>query len=452
LRALVDETSEPLFALDEYGRIVDANAAAAHFLARRRQYLVGKPFAAFVDLADRRAFRSAILGLAPDRATTLDLRLGPPGDQPSRALTLRRVRGQPPLTVATLGGLEVRPPREEAPPVADAAAAGRRLELMLARLPIGVVRLRRDGTVAFANASAVRHLGPLRRGRPLPALAGNGSLGSSVRRLLDDGTTLPPRLVELANGKTVRLLGVGPHDDAPALLVVDDMTGLLRQAEAQQAFVRNAAHELRTPLAGITGAIEVLQAGAKDDPAERERFLEHVADETTRLARIVRALLVLARAQSGTQPPALEFVRVRPILDEIAASLHVFPGVRVGVEASKTLAALCNPELLHQALAALAENAARYTREGTIEFRARETVGRLLDVEVSDSGDGILPEHRARIFEPFYRGTSDGDGFGLGLAIAKQAAEAMGTELDVESSPGAGTRFFFRLPSARVVR
>jgi signal transduction histidine kinase len=209
---------------------------------------------------------------------------------------------------------------------------------------------------------------------------------------------------------------------------------------------------LRTPLAGITGAIEVLQAGAKDDPAERERFLEHVADETTRLARIVRALLVLARAQSGTQPPALEFVRVRPILDEIAASLHVFPGVRVGVEASKTLAALCNPELLHQALAALAENAARYTREGTIEFRARETVGRLLDVEVSDSGDGILPEHRARIFEPFYRGTSDGDGFGLGLAIAKQAAEAMGTELDVESSPGAGTRFFFRLPSARVVR
>jgi two-component system phosphate regulon sensor histidine kinase PhoR len=456
LRALVDEAVEPLFALDEYGRILEANSAAARFLARDRRDLRGTPLVAFVSLADRRAFRTAIAGLEAGRTTMLELSLGPPNNCSSRPLSLRRAPAQPPLIVAAVARRSAAVRRESATAGAAAAAtagaaAETRLDALLARLPIGVVALRADGTVVFANATAVRHLGPLRRGRPLPALRRDSPLRAHVRRLLDRASSLPPRLVEFESGKIVRVLGVGPREDVPALLVVDDMTGLLRQNEAQQAFVRNAAHQLRTPLAGIAGAIEALQGGAKDDPAARERFLDHVADETQRLTRIVRALLVLARAQSGDEAPALEFVPVRPLLDEVAASLHVHPGVRVEVRAPATLAALCEPELLHEALAALAENAARHTREGAVEFCARETDDHVLEVEVRDSGDGIPPEHTARIFDPFYRATPDGGGFGLGLAIAKQAVEAMGAKLDVDSSPGTGTRFVVRLPSARVV-
>ena len=96
------------------------------------------------------------------------------------------------------------------------------------------------------------------------------------------------------------VVGIPSQPDTDwALLVIDDLTEQERRELAEREFVSNAAHELRTPLTTIIGAVEVLQAGAKEDPVERDRFLAHIERESGRLARLARAMLTLARAHAG---------------------------------------------------------------------------------------------------------------------------------------------------------
>ena len=83
-------------------------------------------------------------------------------------------------------------------------------------------------------------------------------------------------------------------------------------------FLRNAAHQLRTPVAGITAAVEMLQSGAKEQPADRDRFLAHVERHADRLTRVARGLLLLARAQAGEDAP-VDLVERRPLLDRLVA-------------------------------------------------------------------------------------------------------------------------------------
>jgi signal transduction histidine kinase len=191
-------------------------------------------------------------------------------------------------------------------------------------------------------------------------------------------------------------------------------------------------------------AVEVLQSGAKDVPGDRDRFLGHVAEHATRLTRVARALLMLARAESG-ESVTLERIDVQELLQTLAAEAGPEGAGRIDVACPGSLTALAQPELLHEALAALLENAVRHTR-GPIRLVGRE-LPETVELEVADSGEGIEPEHRPRIFEPFYRVSDTGAGFGLGLAIARQAVEAMQGEVSSAESPGAGTVFTIRLPA-----
>jgi signal transduction histidine kinase len=210
-------------------------------------------------------------------------------------------------------------------------------------------------------------------------------------------------------------------------------------------FVRNAAHQLRTPLTAIATAVEVLQAGAKNDPAERDRFLEHVETHSERLIRIARGLLVLARAQTG-EPMQLEVVAIRPMLDEPAAEAQPRPDVELSVECERDLTALAVQDLTHEALAALVENAIDHTKAGAIRLSAYAH-DRTVAISVTNTGAGMPSEHRERIFEPFYRVNAEGSGFGLGRAIAAQAVREMDGELTVDDVQD-GVRFTIRLAAA----
>src|SRR5205085_4688448 len=121
--------------------------------------------------------------------------------------------------------------------------------------------------------------------------------------------------------------------EADTVLVVrDDLSEQERRELAEREFVSNAAHELRTPLTTIIGAVEVLQAGAKDDPAERDRFLGHIEREAERLARLARALLTLARAHAGQERPRVEAVTLAGLLLDVAEELRPRAGVALEVE------------------------------------------------------------------------------------------------------------------------
>jgi signal transduction histidine kinase len=228
-----------------------------------------------------------------------------------------------------------------------------------------------------------------------------------------------------------------------------DVTARERQEAAEREFITNAAHELQTPLTAIMSAAEVLQAGAKELPEDRDRFLAHIQNECDRLARLMHSLLVLAGAQSADETVTGERLAVRPLLEDVAGRLRPASGVRLEVSCPPRLHAVANRDLAEQAIANLAGNAAKYTSEGAIRLSARRIDRDWVAVEVADTGGGVAPEERERIFERFYRGGErDRTGFGLGLAIATQAARALGgrIELEPDGDDGGGTTVRLTLP------
>ena len=444
LRALLDDAREGLLALDEHGTIVEANESAARILGHMRSALIGKPLAALVVLPDRRVFRRALGILQSGDEHELRLRVH---NDPQPWLTTLRLppRASPRRILVRLAREgELSPPPPPPPP------AERGVEHLLLRFPHAVVSLRGDLRVAFANTRARALLGRDAVRAGMPFAPESEELGTLARRLAATPAPLGPVNVEQDDGRIYRVSGLAAGHDTPAVLFIEDVTSAVRQDQVMREFVRNAAHQLRTPLAGITAAVETLQAGAKERRAERDRFLAHVETHAARLTRIARGLLVLARAQMGEQV-RIDLVELQPLLEQVAAAATPRDGVVVRVECTPGLAAVAAPDLLHEALAALVENAVAHTYDGAIRLAASAHDGRVA-LAVMDSGPGILPEFRERIFDPFYRVGDDGRGYGLGLAIAAQAVEAMDGEIEVSGAPGEGTTFTMTLRGATVVQ
>ena len=326
-----------------------------------------------------------------------------------------------------------------------------RLQLLLERLHEGVLTIDQDLVVHFANAEARRILGGrLREGDALPEPWQGFGLREFAQGLFDERATVTQVHVTPDEQHAYGVVGIPSQPDTDwALLVVDDLTEQERRELAEREFVSNAAHELRTPLTTIIGAVEVLQAGAKEDPAERDRFLGHIEREAGRLARLARAMLTLARAHSGQEQPRMEAVELAPLLRDVAAGLQPHAGVAVDVEVADGLSVQANRDLLEQALRNLGENAAKHTARGSVVLRAYRN-GDSVAVEVEDSGPGISPEVQRHVFDRFYRGERDAHGFGLGLAIVRESVRTLGARIELDSSPGQGTVFRILLAPARV--
>jgi signal transduction histidine kinase/HAMP domain-containing protein len=326
-----------------------------------------------------------------------------------------------------------------------------RLRLLLERLHEGVLTIDQDLVVHFANTEARRILGGrLREGDELPEPWQAFGLRDFAQGLFDERASVTQVHVTPDEHHAYGLVGIPSQPDTDwALLVVDDLTEQERRELAEREFVSNAAHELRTPLTTIIGAVEVLQAGAKEDPAERDRFLGHIERESGRLARLARAMLTLARAHSGQEQPRMEAVELAPLLRDVAAGLQPHAGVAVDVEVSDGLSVEANRDLLEQALRNLGENAAKHTARGSVVLRAYRD-GSTVTVEVEDSGPGISPEVQRHVFDRFYRGERDAHGFGLGLAIVRESVRTLGARIELDSSPGQGTVFRILLAPARV--
>ena len=326
-----------------------------------------------------------------------------------------------------------------------------RLRILLERLHEGVVTVDQHLTVQFANTEARRLLGGrLAEGDALPEPWDGFSLRDFVERLFDPDASLAQAHVRPGDERALGLVGIPSQPEGDTVLIVlDDLTEQERRELAEREFVSNAAHELRTPLTTIIGAIEVLQAGAKENPVERDRFLAHIEREAARLARLAYALLALARAHAGEERPRLESTLVEPLLREVAADLRPYDGVAVDIECTPDLAAHANRDLLEQALRNLGENAAKHTPSGRVVLRGY-SAGRHVRIEVEDTGVGMSGETQRHVFDRFYRGHRDPEGFGLGLAIVRQAVRSLDGRIELDSAPGEGTRVRIVLERAHV--
>jgi two-component system phosphate regulon sensor histidine kinase PhoR len=320
-----------------------------------------------------------------------------------------------------------------------------RLDQLVERLDEGVVMIDDDLKVEFANGRARRLLDdPLTAGKVIPE-----SLRGVADRLTEGKDSVSETQIDVEGGRIFAIAGLPAlRGSGSAILVVRDISEQERRERSEREFVTNAAHELRTPLTTISGAVEILQSGAKEVPADRDRFLEHIQRESERLVRLTNALLVLARAQTHEELPRLQRVSARSLLQSVAAAVSPREGVKLAVDCEHDIEVATEPRLAEQSLINVASNAVKNTKEGAVVLSARHVDG-LVAIEVTDSGIGMSRSVRDRVFERFYRGNGrDTEGFGLGLAIVRESVRVLGGRVDIESAPGSGTTVRITLPAA----
>jgi two-component system, OmpR family, sensor kinase len=241
--------------------------------------------------------------------------------------------------------------------------------------------------------------------------------------------------------------GSGRDEITELARTFNGMLDRLEQAfETQRAFVGDAGHELRTPITIIRGHLELLG----DDPDDRAGTVALVLDELDRMSRMVDDLLVLAKAE---QP---DFLRREPV-DLAGFTTDLFVKTRALAPRAWRLDAvgdgrvLADRQRLTQAILQLAQNAAEHTRTGDTITVGSAADGRVARFWVTDSGPGVAPGDRVRIFERFARGTATrpaspaGGGAGLGLAIVRAIATAHGGTVRVSGEPGEGAAFTLEL-------
>jgi two-component system OmpR family sensor kinase len=230
-----------------------------------------------------------------------------------------------------------------------------------------------------------------------------------------------------------------------------------RSEERMRQFVADASHELRTPLTTIRGFAELYRQGAAGPPEDTARLVRRIEDEAARMGLLVEDLLLLARLDRE-RPVALAPVELRVLATEaVQAAKAVAPDRVVALEVARDagpLVVLGDDARLRQVLGNLVSNALMHTPpDADITVRMRAEGGSAV-IEVADTGPGLSPQQRDRVFERFYRvdaARTRHDGTtstGLGLAIVSALVSAHGGTVEVDSETGVGATFRVLLPLA----
>ncbi|HET8539640.1 MAG TPA: sensor histidine kinase KdpD [Anaeromyxobacter sp.] len=219
--------------------------------------------------------------------------------------------------------------------------------------------------------------------------------------------------------------------------------------ELRSGLLSAVSHDLRTPLATITGSATTLRESPDLSPAARRDLVDAICEEAERLERLVANLLDMTRLDSGAVEPRREWVPLDEVVGGALTRLERrLAGRRVTTAIAPDLPLVSlDPVLVQQLFVNVLENAAKYTPPGTeLEIRAAREGGTLV-VDVADRGPGIPPGDEERVFERFHRGAHAGvRGVGLGLPIARAIAQAHGGRLVAANRPGGGAVFRLTLP------
>ncbi|WP_369195381.1 sensor histidine kinase [Streptomyces djakartensis] len=215
------------------------------------------------------------------------------------------------------------------------------------------------------------------------------------------------------------------------------------------ALLAAVSHDLRTPLAGIKAAVTSLRSEDVDwSEEDRAELLEGIEEGADRLDHLVGNLLDMSRLQTGTVTPLIREID----LDEVVpVALGGVPEGSAELDVPETLPMVAvDPGLLERAVANLVENAVKYAPPGTPVLVAASALADRVEVRVADRGPGVPDVAKDRIFEPFqrYGDAPRGAGVGLGLAVARGFAEAMGGTLNAEDTPGGGLTMVLTLRAA----
>ncbi len=243
----------------------------------------------------------------------------------------------------------------------------------------------------------------------------------------------------------------GANQDHELVVVLRDVTRFQELDRMKTQFVSDVSHELRTPLTNQTIYLDLLKN--TQDPARRQKYLDILERETSRLTDLIEDLLMISRLEADRVQIKLEPVDLNTLIQDLVNdrySLAQKRCLKLSFEPGTDLPPLLtDPRLLIQVISNLLTNALNYTpTDGTIQLRtALKEMGKTIwqTVSIEDSGYGIQPEEFERIFERFFRGSasklSEAPGTGLGLAISKEILHRMGGKITLTSEPGQGSNF-----------
>jgi two-component system phosphate regulon sensor histidine kinase PhoR len=352
----------------------------------------------------------------------------------------------------------------------ELAAHAALIDRVLGELPDPLLLVDEEKRLRLANAAAEELYGNVSPGRDLVSIMRQPELLEAVDRVLAGSPaetvefTIPVPVERSFDAHILPLSG--PADGRAVLLLLQDVTKVMRADRLRADFVANASHELRTPLATLVGFIETLRGPAKDDAEARARFLAIMQEQAARMARLVADLLSLSRIELNEHSVPTGTARLEGVLASVADSLAMRAGARnMSILLPNDLHQLPpvqgdNDELV-QLFQNLIDNAIKYGRAGT---PVRVEAGRsappaamtparpALAVSVIDQGEGIARQDLPRLTERFYRvdkaRSRDLGGTGLGLAIVKHIVNRHRGALEIDSEPGAGSRFSVYLPIA----
>lgn len=347
---------------------------------------------------------------------------------------------------------EVLPPPPAPRPIYEHPEFGDLFDAM--RLPLLLVG---DGRVRAANRSARE-------------LLGSFIVGADVRTAIRH----PAAADRLANpragssGGTIDLVGIGRPgqrwemrtralDDGSRLVMLNDQTARDAVERMRSDFVANASHELRTPLAAILGFVETLSdPDAGNDPALRTRFLSVIDKEARRMLRLVEDLLSISRIEARKAELPTETHDLGRLVRDAVAEIAAGGDARahdIAVEGGDGVQVRADPAQMSQLVHNIVGNAMKYGHPGTpVSVRIVPSGPQMVELSVSDCGDGIPAEALPRLTERFFRVDSARSrtlgGTGLGLAIVKHVVERHRGRLDIDSVEGQGTTVRVRLPLA----
>ncbi|RVQ69783.1 two-component sensor histidine kinase [Croceicoccus ponticola] len=296
---------------------------------------------------------------------------------------------------------------------------------------------------------------------------GNHVIGQDARvalrhpeavRLLDRNEGGQAIVRGLTGPRSVWEIALRPVDTSKTMIELVNRTAEADISRAHTDFVANASHELRTPLASIIGYVETLidadrEEGARPMKSEtRLRFLETIARESKRLQALVEDLMSLSRIEAEKHDLPTLILDFGTCIDTVVSGMQSLHGQdRIVIERAQVPMPIRGDEQqVHQLARNLIENALKYgAADEPVRVSLQRTNG-LFEFRVSDSGEGIAPEHLPHLTRRFYR-TDPGrsravGGTGLGLAIVKHIVERHRGRLEIDSKLGNGTTVIVRLP------
>lgn len=322
-------------------------------------------------------------------------------------------------------------------------------------LPYGVAIIDAEYRIVWCNDSCEAHFGIDREadiGQPITYLVRQPEF---VEYVTAEDFSKPLQLKTARDGLVLSVQFV-PYVESQRLLLSRDITQGIRLETMRRDFVANVSHELRTPLTVLVGFLETVRE-LKLDPERSRDYLNLMAEQSRRMQRIIDDLLTLSTLESAPEPPRDERVDVALLLSRIQSEAIALSAgrQRITLDAEPGFDLVGAESEIASAFGNLTSNAVRYTPSGGEVRLIWRSSPKGAEFAVEDTGVGIEAEHIPRLTERFYRvdrGRSrETGGTGLGLAIVKHALARHQATLDIESTPGIGSRFTARFPSRRVI-